>query len=92
MRTVMGILATLMSSAAGSAALAAPHCTDAPVERWISAEDMRAKIAAADDRVDPFKTTPGNCYEIYGRNKEGKRVEIYFDPITGDPVRESIRR
>jgi hypothetical protein len=92
MRTVMGILATLVSSAAGSAALAAPRCTDAPVERWISAEAMRAKIAAVDDRIDLFKTTAGNCYEIYGRNKQGKRVEIYFDPITGGPVRDSVRR
>jgi hypothetical protein len=32
--------------------------------------------------------TTGNCYEIYGQDKQGKRIEIYFNPITGDVVEE----
>jgi hypothetical protein len=87
MRAVIVFLATLLSSAA----IAGPKCTDAPVDRWISAADMKEKIIAADYKIDVFKITNGNCYEIYGRNKEGKRVEIYFDPITGKAVRESTR-
>jgi hypothetical protein len=87
MRAVIAIFAALLNSAA----IAGPKCTDAPVDRWISAADMKAKIAAADYKIDVFKITNGNCYEIYGRNKEGKRVEIYFDPTSGETVRESTR-
>ena len=28
----------------------------------------------------------GKCYEIYGLDKAGKKVEIYFDPATGVPM------
>ena len=39
-----------------------------------------------EDLVDPyggaFKVSKGQCYEIYGLDKTGKKVEIYFDPAT----------
>lgn len=30
----------------------------------------------------------GRCYEIYGTDKAGKKVEIYFDPVSGKPVEQ----
>ena len=33
------------------------------------------------EEIKKFKID-GNCYEIYGLNKEGKKVEIYFDMKT----------
>jgi len=43
-----------------------------------------------------FKSTSGNCYEIYGREqKEGAeewtKTEIYFHPISGDIVQQKDR-
>lgn len=35
-------------------------------------------------KIKLFKTTGGNCYEIYGWDKAGKKVEIYFNPVTGE--------
>ena len=35
------------------------------------------------DRIKTFKVTKNDCYEIYGFDKDGKRVEIYFNPETG---------
>lgn len=26
---------------------------------------------------------PGTCYEIYGKNKDGREVEVYFNPVDG---------
>lgn len=88
MRALIASLAILMSLPAA----ARPHCTDMPAESWIPAAEMKARIASAEYKVDVFKTTAGNCYEIYGRNKDGMRVEVYFDPVTGKIVKESARR
>lgn len=88
MRAPLTLLAVLVSLPAA----AGPRCTEAPAERWIPAPDMKARITAAAYKVDVFKTTDGNCYEVYGRDREGRRVEIYFDPTTGAVVKETVRR
>jgi hypothetical protein len=36
--------------------------------------------------ISKFKQ-PGTCYEIYGTNKEGKKVEIYFNPVDSSIVK-----
>jgi sulfoxide reductase heme-binding subunit YedZ len=28
----------------------------------------------------------GGCYEVYGQNDKGQRVEAYFHPVTLEPV------
>ena len=63
-------------------------CTTEPRETWLTESDMRRRIADLGYQVDVFKTTIGGCYEIYGR-AGGRRVEVYFDPRTGDIVRQS---
>lgn len=68
-------------------ALAGPRCTDKPKSKWISVDAMVKKIKAAQYSVDVFKITSGRCYEIYGRDPSGRRVEVYFHPVTGRPVR-----
>jgi hypothetical protein len=69
-------------------ALAGPTCTLEPREKWLSERDMKAKIAQLGYRYRVFKVTDGNCYEIYGQDRNGKRIEIYFDPISGAVVEE----
>ncbi|WP_407279535.1 PepSY domain-containing protein [Aromatoleum evansii] len=71
----------------GSAAFAGPQCTEAPKSSWLSEEAMKQKIAADGYTVDKFKVTSGNCYEIYGKDKEGKRAEVYFNPVDGSVVK-----
>ena len=61
------------------------RCAVAPSAVWIPEADMRARIVGLGYRIDVFKKTIGGCYEIYGR-KDGKRVEAYFHPITGERV------
>jgi hypothetical protein len=69
-------------------ALAGPTCTTEPKEKWLSESAMKAKIAALGHKYKVFKVTSGNCYEIYGQNDAGQRIEIYFHPITGAVVEE----
>ena len=49
---------------------------------------MTAKIGEMGYSYRVFKVPAGNCYEIYGRNKSGERIEVYFHPITGKVVEE----
>lgn len=68
-------------------ALAKKNCTDQPKEKWMSEEAFKAKVTAEGYTIRKFKT-PGTCYEIYGTDKSGKNVEIYFDPVTGEPKKK----
>jgi len=70
------------------AALAGPNCTTEPKEKWLSESAMKTKIAALGYKYKIFKVTTGNCYEIYGQDSAGKRVEVYFHPISGKVVED----
>ena len=69
-------------------ALAGPTCTSEPKDKWLSEAAMKAKIADLGYKYRVFKVTAGNCYEIYGHDNLGKRIEIYFHPVTGNLVEE----
>lgn len=73
----------------GSAAMAKKDCTDQPKEKWMTEADFKKKAEADGYKIRKFKT-PGTCYEIYGTNKEGKKVEIYFNPVDGAIVKSEI--
>lgn len=88
MRTLL-VLATL---AVASPAFAGPQCTKDPVSSWLPKDAFKKKIVAATGhKVAVFKVTSGNCYELYGRDKAGKRIEIYYHPVTGAVVKSQAR-
>jgi len=49
--------------------------------------DARAKIEAEGYRIKVFKISD-NCYELYGHDKAGQKVEIYYDVKTLAIVKE----
>lgn len=65
----------------GGTAVAGPKC-QAQKEQWMKESDFKAKVEAEGYRITTFKVSKGQCYEIYGHDKAGKKVEIYFDPVT----------
>lgn len=67
---------------AASAAMAGPSC-NVPKEQWMKESDFKAGLEKQGYQIKTFKVTKGNCYEIYGQDKAGKKVEIYFNPATG---------
>jgi hypothetical protein len=73
--------ALLLLSMATAAAVAGPTCK-VPKEQWMKEADFKAKIEQQGYTIKTFKVTKGQCYEIYGSDKAGKKVEIYFDPAT----------
>lgn len=67
--------------ALSGAVFAGPTC-QAPKAQWMKEADFRKSLEAQGYQIKTFKVTKGNCYEIYGHDKTGKKVEIYFDPVT----------
>lgn len=78
------ITALLLS---GFAAQAKKNCTDQPKDKWMTEEAFKAKAVEMGYTIKKFKQ-PGSCYEIYGTNKEGKKVEVYFNPVDATVVKE----
>ena len=70
----------------GNPAQAAKTCTDQPKEKWMKVEDFKKQKEAEGFKIRKFKQ-PGSCYEIYGTDKDGKDVEIYFNPVDGSVVK-----
>lgn len=81
------LLATALFS---TAAVAGPQCTTADKSEWLDQTKFQAELKEKGYEIKVFKVTDGNCYEIYGWNKEKQKVEIYFDPVTGKSVKEEI--
>ena len=71
-------------------ALAGPNCTTEPREKWMTEDAMKAKAATLGyERIETFKIS-GDCYEIYGYTKDGRKAELYLNPVTGDIVKSII--
>ena len=62
-------------------------CTDQPKEKWMTEEAFKKMVTDKGYTIKKFKQ-PGTCYEIYGTDKSGKKVEIYFNPVDGSIVTE----
>jgi hypothetical protein len=63
---------------ASGSVFARADCPKYPKNEWMAPADARKKIEAMGYKIDKFKVS-GDCYEIYGFNKEGKKAEVYFD-------------
>lgn len=85
MKKNVGILMLLFLTS--GVAFAKKNCTNEPKEKWMSESDFKKKVEDEGYKINKFKQ-PGTCYEIYGVNKEGKKVEIYFNPVDGTPVKK----
>jgi len=73
------------------AAFADAQCTSHPKDEWIKKDDAKARLEAEGYKIKKFKVD-GQCYELYGYNKDGKKVEIYFDTKTFDIVKSHIEK
>lgn len=84
------ILASVAAAGiAGSASLAAADndelkCTSAAQSSWMSEDATKDLLKQQGyQEVRKIKVTEGNCYEVYGIDAQGNKVEVYLDPTTG---------
>ncbi len=77
-------LAALILALAALPALAGDDC-DVPVQRWQSRDAVRQMAAHKGWTLERLKIDDG-CYEIRGRDAEGRRFKAKLDPETLEPV------
>jgi hypothetical protein len=74
------VLSALVLSVSG-AALAGPAC-NVPKEKWMAESSFKKGLQDQGYRILLFKVSKGDCYEVYGVNRSGQKVKVYFDPET----------
>lgn len=79
---------TAVLAVAGTASAGA-NCPKAPRSSWMTEAQMKAKVAELGYKVKTFQVS-GDCYEIYGWTKDGKKAEVYFNPVNGAIVKSKV--
>ncbi|RJG13355.1 PepSY domain-containing protein [Pseudomonas cavernicola] len=83
-------LLLLALAVASPLAFAGPECTTADKAQWQDQTKFQENLKTQGYEIKKFKVTKGNCYEIYGFDKDKRKVEIYFDPVSGKVVKEEV--
>jgi hypothetical protein len=60
-------------------------CTTEPQEKWMSLEAIQKIVTDHGYEIAKSKIKD-SCVEVYARDKQGTRVELFIDPTTGTPV------
>lgn len=68
--------------------LADTDCSRPDRSTWMPESHFRESMKRQGIQITKFRITPGNCYEIYGFDEHGKKLEIYYDPVDASPVVE----
>ncbi|HJV06205.1 PepSY domain-containing protein [Paludibacterium denitrificans] len=84
------ILTAVMAAVVAPAAFAAANCPAHPKDQWIKQDVFKKQLTDQGYKINKFKVS-GECYEIYGKNKDNKKVEIYFDTVSGKPVKSEVQ-
>ena len=66
------------------------ECTSEEKSKWQNQDEFQSKLKEQGYKINEFKVTSGNCYEIYGWDKDENKVEIYFNPVNGDVVKKEM--
>ena len=62
------------------------YCEESDKSTWMTDEAVQAKYEALGYDVRDVDVEHG-CLEIKGFDKDGNRVELYLDPVSGDLVK-----
>ncbi len=80
------LLLTAVLAVVAAPVFAGADCKAHPKNEWMPQATMMKNLEAQGYQIKKFKVD-GNCYEMYGKDKAGKKVEIYFDTKTGQAVK-----
>ncbi|MBN2716053.1 MAG: PepSY domain-containing protein [Deltaproteobacteria bacterium] len=78
----------IMALAIWTVSCSKTECTTEDRSQWQDEETFKNSLIEQGYKIEEFKVTDGNCYEIYGWDKDKKKVEIYFNPVDGSKVKE----
>lgn len=65
--------------------------TDLDKSHWLSKEAMQERVAAQGHKAIAIEVV-GNCYKVHYEEKDGRRIEAFWDPIQGHPIRRQVEK
>lgn len=83
-------LFAVLAATITTSAFAGAQCRAYPANERMDPAKFQAQLSAQGYQIKKFKVD-NNCYEIYGKDKAGKKVEIYFDAKTGQAVKSKSK-
>ena len=89
-RTTIAAVATVSLAGFSGATLASENCTDQPQSKWLSQEAIAAKLKEQGFEITKTESKR-SCYEVKARDRQGKRVDLYVDPVTARVVRQESK-
>ena len=75
------LFAGLAATTLGAGTAAAGDLCSVPEAEWQPKEALQQKLEAEGWKIKKVKIDEG-CYEVYGTDASGARMESYFDPKT----------
>ncbi len=80
-RSIAAAAALAAAVAAAPASATGKMTCDAPKAQWKSMDALQAKLKKEGWQLRKAKVD-GGCYEVYGTDPDGNRVEAYFHPVS----------
>jgi hypothetical protein len=86
MKPALSICAVLLALAHAAAyAQHAERCEPIPKDQWKPQAELERKLTDMGWKIRRIKIENG-CYEVYGTDERGGKVEVFFHPKTFDRV------
>ena len=79
------LIAGLALPAATAGATGMMTCEPVPQAEWMSKDALTSKLTEQGGSVR-FMKEDGGCWEVYATDPDGRRVEAYFHPSTGEKL------
>ncbi|WP_395139514.1 PepSY domain-containing protein [Schlegelella aquatica] len=86
MKRIVPTLAAATFALVAGAVFASDKCDAGPKDQWQPKEALEKKLQAEGIKVKRIKIDDG-CYEVYGTDAKGERIERYFHPKTLESVK-----
>jgi len=85
MRTTLIAIAATLLFAATAHATGLAACDSGPKTGWQPQAKLEQTLKDKGWTVRKIKEDAG-CYEVYALDEKGKKLEVYFHPVTLEPV------
>ena len=81
---MIAIVSTVMMLPVSASATGLHECAATDRAAWLTKAQLTQQLDAEGWSVRRMKED-GGCWEVYGTNPDGLKVEGYFHPVTGQP-------
>jgi hypothetical protein len=86
--------AALALSVASLGAFASTYdgeCTDRPKSEWMSTDRVKAHFDGRGFSVGKVKAA-GSCYEVYAKDTDGNKIELFVNPVDATVVGQAGKK